>query len=99
MRSGTVTCNALVILNASGPMCAADLGGTLWAHKIRGRTSSSGGGGDYAAQMLLGRLRKLGLAKTVRGDGASLWTITADGRWALNEATAAAGRRELIGRA
>lgn len=54
-------------------------------NKRKGRIASSNGGGDYAAQMLLGRMRKAGL---VRGTlpsadyqrGATVWVLTAKGK-------------------
>lgn len=52
-----------------------------------GRRSSVNGGGDYAAQMYLGRLRKLGLARVLPGDGSSRWALTSEGRIKLAEVT------------
>lgn len=45
----------------------------------RGRISASTGGGDYAAQMLLGRLRKAGLVEHARSEGATRWRLTPRG--------------------
>lgn len=96
MTGGTVTVgsmiyNALVILVGRGPMSADDFGGDLWAGKKRGRTTSSGGGGDYAAQMFLGRLRKLGYAQTLHTEGSSRWEATPAGRNALAAALTNSG--------
>jgi hypothetical protein len=55
---------------------AGELGSYLWP-KRRGRAVSSNGGGDYAAQMLLGRLRKKGLVYVLRGEGSSRWSVCA----------------------
>jgi len=51
-----------------------------------GRVSSAWGGGDYTAQMLLGRMRKQGWCRTrqLRGPGASIWEATAAGRKAMH---------------
>jgi hypothetical protein len=49
-----------------------------------GRRSSVNGGGDYAAQMYLGRLRKLGLARTLVTEGSSRWVLTNEGRGKLS---------------
>lgn len=54
------------------------VGDAVWPER-KGRITSSGGGGDYAAQMLLGRLRKRGLAEVVAGEGASRWALTGRG--------------------
>lgn len=48
-----------------------------------GRRMSASGGGDYAAQMYLGRLRKLGLARTLITEGSSRWALTDKGRTKL----------------
>jgi hypothetical protein len=55
------------------------VGAVIWANKKRGRTSSANGGGDYAAQMLLGRMRKAGLVRTIHSEGSSRWEVTALG--------------------
>ena len=46
---------------------------------------SVNGGGDYAAQMLLGRLRKAGLVDQAPSEGSSLWRITMAGCARLQE--------------
>jgi hypothetical protein len=56
------------------------VGATVWKGKKRGRVTSSGGGGDYAAQMLLGRMRKAGLVRAIHSEGSSRWEVTALGR-------------------
>jgi hypothetical protein len=48
-------------LAANGPATADMVGAVVWKGKKRGKTTSMGGGGDYAAQMLLGRMKKAGL--------------------------------------
>lgn len=67
-------------LAANGPQSADDVGAIVWKGKKRGRVTSSGGGGDYAAQMLLGRMRKAGLVRTINSEGSSRWEVTALGR-------------------
>lgn len=64
----------------SNGVTADFVGQAVWPGKRRGRVTSSGGGGDYAAQMVLGRLRKRGLARTVNAEGASRWEATPLGR-------------------
>lgn len=64
-----------------------------------GRRSSVNGGGDYAAQMYLGRLRKLGLARVLSGEGSSRWVLTSEGRVKLAEVTARATWGEFEARA
>lgn len=64
-------------------LSAGILGALLWADRRQGRVSAVQGGGDYAAQMLLGRLRKQGLVCVVSDDrcgaGSSMWTTTPSG--------------------
>jgi hypothetical protein len=91
IKVGSMIYNALVILTGRGPMSADDFGGDLWSGKKRGRTTSSGGGGDYGAQMFLGRLRKLGFARTTHDPGSSRWEATPAGRIALAIALTASG--------
>jgi hypothetical protein len=60
-----------------------------------GRRASANGGGDYAAQMYLGRLRKLGLARVLPGEGSSKWALTSAGRAKLAEVTSCEIPREI----
>lgn len=59
--------------------CAGDFGAKMWPVR-RGHVISSNGGGDYAAQMLLGRLRKAGLVCVQPRSITSIWELTALGR-------------------
>jgi len=54
------------------------IGAALWPIRS-GRVASASGGGDYAAQMMLGRLRKRGLVRVNLGCGSSRWSLTRDG--------------------
>lgn len=74
---------ALAYLNGIGRsgITADFVGDAVWPTR-KGRITSSGGGGDYAAQMLLGRLRARGLVETVNAPGSSCWAITPRGRLA-----------------
>jgi hypothetical protein len=79
------TYQALALLERE-PMVASAFGAELWRHRARGRTVSANGGGDYAAQCFLGRLRKRGLVETDKspaGSMVSIWTLTPAGRRAL----------------
>jgi hypothetical protein len=67
-------------LAANGPASADMVGAAVWKDKKRGRVTSPGGGGDYAAQMLLGRMKKAGLVRHAHSEGASRWEITPLGR-------------------
>lgn len=79
--------SALRVLYTGGPMAASSVGAAMiWAKPRRGRTVSASGGGDYAAQMLLGRLRKRGLVRVQSGTGSSVWEITPAGGAALRAA-------------
>lgn len=81
------TMRALQILKDAGQdgIGCSYFGAAMWGNEARsGRVSAVQGGGDYAAQMLLGRLRKRGLARINRGDGSSRWALTAKGALLLN---------------
>jgi hypothetical protein len=81
MSKPTVTQRALRYLAANGPSPADMVGGAVWDGVRRGHVISSNGGGDYAAQMLLGRLRKAGLVRVAHGDAhTSQWELTELGR-------------------
>jgi hypothetical protein len=68
-------------LAANGPADASSVGAAIWRDlKRRGRIYSVNGGGDYAAQMLLGRLKKTGLVQHAQSKGASRWELTWEGR-------------------
>lgn len=92
VKVGSMIYNALVILTGRGPMSADDFGCDLWRDMKRGKTTSSGGGGDFGAQMFLGRLRRLGFAQTTHDPGSSRWEATSVGRNALAAALAKAGQ-------
>lgn len=55
-----------------------DVGNAVWPDRS-GRIASGGGGGDYAAQMLLGRLKKAGLVEHAPSKGSSRWRLSAEG--------------------
>lgn len=78
----TKTDQLLRIMLKAGPTDATTLGAMLWkADERAGRIASTNGGGDYAAQMLLGRLRVLGLVRADhRREGSSHWVLTEAGR-------------------
>jgi hypothetical protein len=67
-------------LAANGPQAADMVGAVVWKGKKRGKTTSMGGGGDYAAQMLLGRMKKAGLVRHARSEGSTLWEVRPLGR-------------------
>jgi len=58
-----------------------DVGGAVWPDRpLRGgRGVSVNGGGDYAAQMLLGRLKKAGLVEHAPSEGSSRWRLSEAG--------------------
>lgn len=68
----------LAYLARHGPSGCSDVGTVIATRK--GRISAGTGGGDYAAQMLLGRLRKAGLVEDARGAGSTRWQLTNAGR-------------------
>lgn len=77
---------ALEILHTAGRdgIDAGSFGAELWRDVVRReRISSVNGGGDYAAQNYLGKLRKEGLAETCTNEGSSRWRLTSKGRQAI----------------
>lgn len=74
---------ALEVL-AKRPSPASIVGAVVWTDR-KGHVISSNGGGDYGAQMLLGRMRKQNWCRVQHGDGqvTSIWEITAAGLAAL----------------
>lgn len=84
-RLGDAESRALSVLSGAGRdgLSASIVGAVAWPHRT-GRRFSANGGGDYAAQMLLGRLRRRGFVAVVRGgEGSSMWELTAAGRVAV----------------
>jgi len=77
----SATRRALRFLLANGPQPATMVGSHVWYGRLPHRkTTSMGGGGDYAAQMLLGKLKKRGLVRHAESKGSSKWEITWEGR-------------------
>ena len=80
----TPTQRALLCLYESGysGVSSGEVGGAVWPDReIRcGRGVSSNGGGDYAAQMLLGRLKKAGLVEYAASEGSTRWRLSTKGR-------------------
>lgn len=68
----------VVLYLGSGQRAASEVGAYLWPSPHR-RGCASHGGGYYAAQMLLGRLRKRGLVRVAHGPGSSRWELTESG--------------------
>ncbi len=60
-------------------MAADELGAELWPDRTGRCGHAITGGGDYAAQMLLGRMRKAGLVRTTHDPGSSRWELTTKG--------------------
>ena len=83
----TATHRALRCLHASGydGLASGEVGGAVWPDReIRGgRGVSSNGGGDYAAQMLLGRLKKAGLVEYATSEGSTRWRLSTKGQKAV----------------
>lgn len=77
----TTTLRVLGYLAKHGPSGCSDVGTVI--DNRRGRVSAVQGGGDYAAQMLLGRMKKAGLVRQAASDGSTLWELTPAGHAAL----------------
>jgi hypothetical protein len=73
----TTTQKVVLYLHKHGPSGCSDIGTVI--DNRHGRISSASGGGDYAAQMLLGRMRKQGLVRVANYEGSSTWELTQGG--------------------
>ena len=80
----TATQRALLCLHKGGynGLSAGEVGAGVWPEREcrPGRGVSVNGGGDYAAQMLLGRLKKTGLVEYASSEGSTRWCLSAKGR-------------------
>jgi hypothetical protein len=77
----TATARALLVFAAFGKegASAGNFGAKMWPVR-KGHVIASQGGGDYAAQMMLGRLRKAGFVQVRTDSITSVWELTALGR-------------------
>lgn len=73
------TLRVLRYLLDHGPSGCSDVGSVIEDRRGSRGGVSTNGGGDYAAQMLLGRMKKAGLVEHAPSDGSSLWRITSAG--------------------
>lgn len=73
----TTTQRALRYLLKHGPSGCSCVGTVI--DNRHGRVSATTGGGDYAAQMLLGRMRKAGLVRHASSEGSTIWELTPRG--------------------
>ena len=80
----TATQRALLCLYDGGykGVSCGEVGAGVWPEREcrPGRGVSVNGGGDYAAQMLLGRLKKAGLVEYAAGEGSTRWRLSTKGR-------------------
>ena len=85
----TATQRALLCLHDGGynGLSAGEVGAGVWPEREcrPGRGVSVNGGGDYAAQMLLGRLKKAGLVEHASSEGSSRWRLSAKGLSAVQK--------------
>ena len=79
----TATQRALLCLHEGGynGVSSGEVGEAVWPDRVIrfGRGVSSNGGGDYAAQMLLGRLKKEGLVEYAASEGSTRWRLSTSG--------------------
>ena len=79
----TATQRALLCLHKGGynGVSSGEVGEAVWPDRVIhfGRGVSSNGGGDYAAQMLLGRLKKEGLVEYAPSEGSTRWRLSTNG--------------------
>src|SRR5680860_455088 len=80
----TATQRALLCLHDGGysGLSCGEVGAGVWPEREcrPGRGVSVNGGGDYAAQMLLGRLKKAGLVEYAPSEGSTKWCLSTKGR-------------------
>jgi hypothetical protein len=74
----TTTLAVLRFLVKHGPSGCSNIGTVI--DNRHGRIAAGTGGGDYAAQMLLGCLKKAGLVRHSPSEGSTLWKITPAGK-------------------
>ena len=82
--STTASQRALLYLYKDGGrygVSCFDVGNAVWPDRVIhvGRGVSVNGGGDYAAQMLLGRLKKSGLVEYAPSEGSTRWCLSTKG--------------------
>lgn len=82
--SHTASQRALLYLHKDGGrdgVSCFDVGNAVWPDRVirGGRGVSVNGGGDYAAQMLLGRLKKAGLVEHAASEGSTRWCLSTKG--------------------
>lgn len=82
MTETQFNCLAFLRSQRATPPSAGCVGAHLWPDRD-GAIVAAHGGGDYQAQMYLGRLRRLGWVRTLSTGGSSAWGLTADGHNAL----------------
>ena len=96
----TATQRALLCLydGGYGGVSSGEVGGAVWPEReIRfGRGVSSNGGGDYAAQMLLGRLKKAGLVEYAPSEGSTRWRLSTKGLHEVRELRPPKSRTTLV---
>lgn len=80
----TATDRVLTYLFSHGPADCFSVGAAAFPDRDRVRVAN-GGGGDYAAQMFLGRLKKRGLVRLASSVGSSRWQLTAAGEKRVHE--------------
>lgn len=84
MKKSTTTERALRCLHEGGwnGISAGEVGAAVWPDREcrPGRGVSGNGGGDYAAQMLLGRLKKAGLVEYAKSEGSTRWRLSTKGQ-------------------
>lgn len=96
--SFTASQRALMYLfSASGHhgVSCFDVGDAVWPDRVvrSGRGVANGGGGDYAAQMLLGRLKKAGLVEHAPSEGSSRWRLSQKGLRSVHDLQVAEGKQ------
>lgn len=95
----TASQRALLCLRDGGHngISAGEVGTGVWPEREcrPGRGVSVNGGGDYAAQMLLGRLKKAGLVEYATNEGSSRWRLSTKGRNEVQKLTSAKEPKKL----
>jgi hypothetical protein len=91
MSGDSTTTRVLRYLIEHGPSGCSMVGTVIENRRSRRGGVSTNGGGDYAAQMLLGRMKKVGLVEHAPSEGSTRWQATRAGQDKLQREIAREG--------
>jgi hypothetical protein len=97
VKLGRASRKLLVYLLEHGPSTAAEAGAEVYT--IAGRPQRGSASAEFAASMLLGRMRKRGLVELAEHGDGQLWTLTDLARRAMTAPIAELIARSSVGAA